>query len=181
MRRLAVTTCAGLVALAGAIGAARAADTPSAGLPGARLVTCDMTGPDRSATFAGRMDAIPGAARMAMKFVLFEKLGRSGGWSRLDVPSLRQWHRATPGVKTYGYKQTVANLHTGGAYKARILFRWTTAGGIGLDTEVRETGVCRGALPNLAIGGLDVRSGPTDDTRTYRVTVDNDGKGEADD
>src|SRR5437763_6333136 len=158
MRRLAVTTCAGLAALAGAIGAARAADTPSAGVPGARLVACDMTGADRSATFAGRMDAIPGAARMAMKFVLFEKLARDGSWTRLDVPSLRQWHRAAPGVKTFGYKQTVENLRTGGAYKARLLFRWTTAAGIGVDSAARETGVCRGALPNLAIGGVDVRS-----------------------
>jgi hypothetical protein len=179
MRRLAVT-CAALASLVGGIAAARGADAPTVGLPAAKLVACDMTGSDRSATFAGRMDAIPGGARMAMRFVLFEKLGKDGTWQKLDVPSLRQWHRATPGVRTFAYKQTVDNLRTGGAYKARIAFRWMTAAGIGVDTEVRDTGVCRGALPNLAIGGLDMRPGPTDDTRTYRITVDNDGKGEAD-
>lgn len=181
MRRIAVT-CAALVALSGAV-AARAADTPSTGsvLPAAKLASCDTGGSDRSALFYGRMDALPGATRMAMRFIVLEKLGRGASWTKVDLPSLRQWHRAAPGVKTFGYKQTVDNLRSGGAYKARIQFRWSTAAGVNIESQARDTPVCRGGLPNLTVSDLAVRSGPTDDTRTYRVTVENDGRADADD
>jgi CARDB len=182
MRRITVTVVACAAMLAGVV-AARAADTPAAGLlpVTTKLGSCDMSGSDRSAVFLARMDAIPGATRMSMRFQLFEKLGRGAGWDKLDVPALRGWHRSLPGVKTFSYKQTVDALRVGGAYKARVQFHWNTAAGALVDSETRDTPVCRGLLPNLAIGGLDSRSGPTPDTRTYRVTVDNDGKGEADD
>jgi len=178
MRRIAVT-CAALAALSGAV-AAYAADTPGASVPAARLADCDTGGPDRSAVFYGRMDGLPGATRMAMRFTILEKLGRDGTWAKLDVPGLRPWHRSAPGVKTFGYKQTVDNLHSGAAYKARIQYRWSTAAGITVDSATRDTPPCRGGLPNLTIDGVGVRPGPTDDTRTYRVTVENRGRSEAD-
>lgn len=179
MRRILLITAALSALLAGAT-AARATDTPSADLPLARLAACDVTGSQRSAVFYARMAAIPGASRMQLRFTVLEKLGRSDDWSKLDVPELRQWHRSAPGVKTFGYRQTVANLRTGGAYKAHVQYRWTTAAGAVVDTLTRDTAVCRGPLPNLAVGGLEIRPGPTPDTRDYRVTVVNDGKGDAD-
>jgi hypothetical protein len=179
MRRIVPIVCA-LAALSG--GVAHAGDSPigAAGLT-ARLVSCDLTGPDRSAAFYGRMESIPGAARMSMRFTLLERLGHDGDFAKTDVPALRQWHRSAPGVKAFGWKQTVDNLRSGGAYKARITYRWTSAAGIVLDTETRDSPVCRGPQPNLTVGGVDVRPGPTADTRVYRVTVQNTGKAAADD
>jgi hypothetical protein len=179
MRRIAPVTaaCATLVAT---VAAAHAANAPTAATtPAAKVVACDMTGADRSATFLGRMDALPRATRMAMRFQLLEKLGRTGAWSKVDVPALRQWRRALPGVRSFAYRQTVAGLRAGGAYRSRVVFRWTGAGGAQVASETRETPVCRGPLPNLAIAGVDVHPGPTSDTHNYRVTVDNDGKGDA--
>jgi hypothetical protein len=179
MRRIVVITAA-LTVLCGGAAASRAADAPNTGAPVARLVSCDLTGSDRSAVFYGRLDAIPGATRLALRFSLLEKLGRDRDFSKVDVPALRQWHRSSPGVTSYGYKQTVDNLRARGAYKARVQYRWTTAAGDLVASDVRDTPVCRGPLPNLSARGLDVRPGPTPDTRTYRVTIANDGKGAAD-
>jgi len=162
-------------------GLAFAADAPSTSAPVARVVGCDLSGSDRSAVFYGRMDGIPGSTKMAMRFTLLERLGR-GSWTKVDVPALRQWHRAALGVKSFGYKQTVDNLRSGAAYKARVVYRWSTAAGISVDSASKDTGVCRsGGLPELTVAGLTVKTGPTDDTRVYRVTVANDGRTDADD
>ena len=39
------------------------------------------------------------------------------------------------------------------------------ANGSVLDTESRDTPVCRGPLPNIAVGDLSAKQGPTVDTR----------------
>lgn len=174
MRRIVVLTCA-LAALAG--GTSAHARTQPVGVgPGAKLVDCDVSGTDRSATFYGRMETVPGASRMAIRFTLFERLGKGQGWSKVDVPTLRDWHRSLPGVKNFGYKQTVDHLRTGGAYKARISYRWTDTDGAVVQSETRETPVCRGPLPNLLVSDFVIRRGPTDDTRIYKVTLENNGK-----
>jgi hypothetical protein len=172
------TVLAALAAVFPAAGfAARRADTPLTPSVVARLVTCDVTSSDnRSATFYGRMESFPGASKMQLRFQLFERLGHDDTWNRLDVPGLRGWHTSQPGVHRLGWKQTVDALRLGGAYKARIQYRWLGAGGTVLDTATRDTPVCRGPLPNLTVANLAVKAGPTSDTRTYRVDVSNKGK-----
>jgi hypothetical protein len=157
--------------------AAPKADTP-AGPPTlvAKLAACDLVSADRAATFYARMDTQLGAAKMQIRFLLLERLGRGSRWGRLDVPALKQWHTSQIGVKRFGWKQTVDALRLGGAYKARVQYRWLSATGAVLDTETRETPACRGPLPNLALGALSVNPGPTADTRSYRVEVSNRGK-----
>lgn len=178
MRRIVVLTCA-LAALTG--GSLAHASTRAVGTgPGAKLVECDVAGSDRSATFYGRMEGIDGASRMAIRFTLFERLGKGEAWSKVDVPTLRDWHRSVPGVTTFGYKQTVDHLRAGGAYKARISYRWTDADGTLVQSETRETPVCRGPLPNLLLTDFVIHRGPTSDTRVYRVTLENNGKAVAD-
>src|SRR3954470_5286963 len=122
MRRIVLITAALGALLAGAT-TARATDTPSADLPLAKLASCDVTSAPRTAIFYARMGTLPGSARMQMRFTLLEKLGRGDDWSKLDVPELGLWHRSAPGVKSFGYRQTVANLRSGGAYKARVQYR----------------------------------------------------------
>jgi hypothetical protein len=155
--------------------AARQADAPATPALVAKVVSCDVTSDPRSATFFGRMDTQQAASKMQIRFQLFERLGK-GDWNRLDVPALRVWHTSQAGVRRYGWKQTVDALRTGGAYKARIQYRWLSATGTVVDTEVRDTPVCRGPLPNITVGALTVKPGPTADTRSYRVEVSNTGK-----
>src|SRR4051794_7049232 len=147
----------------------------------ARVAACDVTSDNRTATFYGRMDTIPAASKMQIRLQLFERLGRDETWNRLDVPALRQWHSSQAGVKRFGWKQTVDALRLGGAYKARVQYRWVSPAGTVLDTESRDTPVCRGPLPNLVIGDLSGKAGPSADTQIYRVDVSNRGKVDADD
>ena len=178
MPRIVAILAALAAALCGGV-AARAADTPSGSGLVARVIACDVTTSDRSATFYGRMDTIPGASKLAIRFQLLERLGADDRFSKIELAALKQWHTSQAGVKRYGWKQTVDNLHLGGAYKARVQYRWLAADGSAIATETRETPVCRGPLPNIAIGDVTVKPGPTDDTRTYRVTVSNTGKADA--
>ena len=172
------TAAAGLAALFGGTVAARAGDTP--GAPLAKLIDCTVTTTARSATFYARMDTVPGASKLAIRFVLLERLGRDEVFTKLDLPTLRQWHVSQAGVQRFGWRQTVDNLHVGGAYKARVQYRWLSATGAALSTQTRETPICRGPLPNLALGGLSSSEGPTADTTVYTVDVLNDGKADAD-
>ncbi|HEX6714020.1 MAG TPA: CARDB domain-containing protein [Thermoleophilaceae bacterium] len=175
------TALAALAAFPAAGFAARAPDWPAAADPVAKLVACDLTSSNRTATFYARMDTIPAAAKMQIRFQLLERLGRDDSWTKLDVPALRQWHTSQAGVTRFGWKQTVDALRIGGAYKAHVLYRWLTPAGAVVDTESRDTPVCRGPLPNISVGDLTVKPGPTADTRTYRVDVSNRGKIDADD
>jgi hypothetical protein len=174
------TVLAALVVFPAAGFAAPRADSPATPSPVAKVVSCDVTSADRAATFYARMDTIPGTAKMQMRFQLLERLGRDEPWSRLDVPALRLWHTSQPGVKRFGWKQTVDALRVGGAYRARVQYRWLSSSGAVVDSVARDTPVCRGPLPNIVVGGLSVRPGPTADTRVYRVTILNRGKIDAD-
>ena len=175
MRRLAMVIAV-LTAFPAAAFATSRAGVPATPGPVARMVACDMTSPNRSATFYARADTIPGASKMQLRFQLLERLGRDDTWSKLDVPALRQWRTSQAGVKRFGWKQTVDALRVGGAYKARVQYRWLSAAGTVLGSDSRDTPVCRGPLPNIAVGALTVKPGPTADTSLYRVTVSNTGK-----
>lgn len=174
MLRVTTLTCA-LIALA-LPAAAGASTSPTGDAPVARVLGCDPSGTDRAAVFYGRMHAIPGAVRMAMRFTLVERLGREGDWEKAEVPQLRQWRRSALGVKTFAYRQRVEDLRTGGAYRAAVQFRWYGSAGTVLKTVTRQTRACRGELPNLQVGDLEVRRGPAPDTRLYRVTFRNAGE-----
>src|SRR3954447_18941560 len=160
--------------------AARRADTQVTSGPVAKVVSCDVASSDRSATFFARMDTVAGASKMAIRFQLLERLGKDDTFSKLDVPALHPWHTSQAGVKRFAWKQTVDNLRIGGAYKARVSYRWLSSSGLVIASDQRDTPTCRGPLPNIAIGDLTVKSGPTPDTRTYKVGIQNTGKVDAD-
>ena len=180
MLRVTTILCA-LTALAVVPGPAVAVHAPSPDAPVARVVGCDPSGKDRAAVFFGRMQTIPGAVRMSMRFTLVERLGREGEWERIEVPDLRSWRRSAVGVKTFAYRQRVEDLRAGGAYRASVQFRWHGPAGTVLKNVTRQTRACRGELPNLQVEALEVRSGPSPDTRVYRVTVANTGEAVAED
>jgi hypothetical protein len=179
---LRIATVLAALAVFPAAGFAASAAAGGSGMPGlvAKVVACDVLSADRAATFYGRMEALPGAQKMQIRFQLLERLGTADSWTKLDVPALRQWHTSQPGVTRFGWKQTVDALRIGGAYKARLQYRWVTATGTVQDNVSRDTPVCRSPLPNISVAGLSVKPGPTADTRSYRVDISNGGKADAD-
>jgi hypothetical protein len=181
MLRIAVILAA-MAAFPAASFAAPRADAPTqGGGPVAKVVSCDVTNTaNRAATFYARIDTIAGASKMQIRFQVLERLGREDTWDRLDVPALKGWHTSQAGVKRFGWKQTVDGLHAGGAYKARVQYRWLSATGTVVDTASRDTPSCRGPLPNIALGDLTTKPGPTAETRIYRVPVQNTSKVAAD-
>jgi CARDB protein len=170
------TVLAALAVFPAASLAARQPDTPGPSAPVAKLLACDLVSSDRNATFLGRMDTVPGASKMAIRVQLFEKLGRGNTWSKLDVPALRPWHTSQPGVQRFAWKQTVDNLRAGGAYRARVVYRWLSPAGAVIAAGQRATPACKGPLPNIVVGDVTVKPGPTADTRSYSVGIQNTGK-----
>ena len=135
-----------------------------------------QTGPaakQRQATFYGRMRAVPGTARMMMRFTLVDHSTRAV----IRSPQLAQWHRSRPGVKAFGWAQTVTGLQTGGAYAAAVDFRWVGPGGKTVRSTRRVSSECRedGALPNLAVTRIAARPGDALGTELYSIDVTNNG------
>jgi hypothetical protein len=176
--RLATTILAAV--LLGALVTTAVADVRG---PIVRLTACQTGDEERErlATFHGRMTTIPGAERMWMRFTLLERVGTG---PELVVPTtqLRVWRKSRPGVRTFGYRQTVAGLENGTTYRALVRFRWYDSEGRLLRSARRHSPECRiaGDLPNLRV--LDVRAlpGDTPGTEVFSVDVTNDGKARAD-
>jgi hypothetical protein len=147
-------------------------------LPSSKVLECKSgdTADSRSATFLGRMRAIPGTDRMLMRFTLMERFGDEK-LHALTVPELKAWRSAKPGIKDFRYKQTVMSLQGGGEYRVAVDFRWLDAEGNLLRKSKRLSGACRqqGDLANLKVGVPTALAGP-EGTGVYVVPVRNDGK-----
>jgi hypothetical protein len=120
----------------------------SAPLPAsAKMADCSVE--ERSAAFYGRMRPIAGGERMWMRFAVLER--QADGYQPLHAPGLSRWHRAKPGVSAFGYRQAVRGLQPGGVYRARVSFRWYSAGGELVERTRRTSGACRqfDGVPNL--------------------------------
>ena len=100
-------------------------------LVAAQLVQCLTTGPqsERAATFAGEMQALPGAAKLQMRIDVLERLPGELTYHAVVDPGLGVWRTAAPGVKSYRYLKEVSNLTAPAAYRAVVRFRWLNAKG----------------------------------------------------
>jgi hypothetical protein len=148
-------------------------------MPSSKVLEC-RSGDDaaaRSATFQGRMRAIPGTDRMLMRFTLMDRFGDEKKLQPVAVPELKAWRSAKPGIKDFRYKQTVTALQGGGEYRAAVDFRWLDVDGNLLRKARRVSGACRqqGELANLKVGVPSAAAGP-EGTAVYVVPVVNDGK-----
>jgi hypothetical protein len=124
------------------------------------------------------MRQVRGTNQMMMRFTLLQRFGDSKQ-AKVDLPALRIWRQATPGVKVFGYSQTVTGLIAGGDYRAKIEYRWLDKDGNLLRKAAAQTGVChvKGDLANLTLGSnILTAPGPVADTTIYRITVTNLGK-----
>ena len=170
-----------LMILAAAVPAAPAsAKGADAALPAdVRLAGCSVE--DSSAEFYGRMRPVAGAERMAMRFTLLER--HSDGYQRLQAPGLSRWHRSRPGVGAFGYRQTVRGLQPGGAYRARVSFRWYSADGEVVERTRRTSRACRQyeEVPNLTSAVLGAEATKVTGVVRYLMRVANTGVAPAED
>jgi hypothetical protein len=85
--------------------------------------------PERVATFAGEMAALPGTAKMQMRIDVLERMPRETVFHEVLAPGLGVWRTAAPGVKTYKYLKEVTNLSAPAFYRAAVRFRWLNSKG----------------------------------------------------
>jgi hypothetical protein len=102
---------------------------------------------DRSATFNGQMQTIPGAFRMAMEIVVQERTSDETGFRTLSAPGLDVWQRSETGVKIYKDVRQVTDLPAPAAFRAVVQFRWLNEKGRVIKSTARRTTVCRQAAP----------------------------------
>jgi hypothetical protein len=172
------TAIAAAAAVALCAPAAAHADAPA----GVQVKTC-TTGSDpseRSATYKAWMNAVPGSARMAMRFALIERYPGHRPHARSN-PQLSAWHTSHKGVTRYVYKQTVKQLGAGASYRAVVTFRWFDSHGNVIRTAKRVSGACvqDGELPNLVVAGVRIARRASSGNWVYAVTVTNRGAGAA--
>jgi hypothetical protein len=116
----------------------------------ATLVGCESTGEqaERSATFAGEMSTIPGAAKMEMRIDILERALGETSFHVVTAPGLGVWRYAAPGVKNYRYLKEVTNLAAPAYYRGLVRFRWLNAKGKLLKAmELRTARCMQPALP----------------------------------
>ena len=156
-----------------------AAPAPAVVAPASvRLVDCSFE--RHEAAFHARMRLVEGAGQMAMRFTLLEQTGAPR--PEANSPAvLRRWHRSTPGVRRFGYRQGFRNLPENATHRVRVDFRWYSADGEIIQRARRRSARCRQfvVLPNLTIRLLGVAATTSPGVVRYRVAVRNTGKGEA--
>ena len=170
-----------LLTAALAAAAFSAAATAAAPLPaGVKLVSCSID--EHQAAFYARMQELPGASRMAMRFTLLERTG-SGAVTRVKIPGLRRWHWSKPGVRRFGYRQGFRNLPENASHRVRVDFRWYAADGSEVARARRRSARCRQfvALPNLVARITGVDAGQVAGVVRYEALVTNTGRAAATD
>jgi hypothetical protein len=129
-----------------------------------------------SVTYAARMKSLPGAARMALRIRLFEKVG-DGKYEPVSAEGLGVWRKSHPDASVFRYEQHVRGLHEGAVYRVTVHYRWLDATGQPILTARRRSDRCSqdGGLPNLRIASIDVSPGEVEETSVYKVRVVNRG------
>jgi hypothetical protein len=172
MRRALLT--AALVTAALPVAATAAAPLPAS----VKLVSCSVE--THQAAFYARMQEVPGAKRMAMRFTLLEETG-GDAVKRVKIPGLRRWHWSKPGVRRFGYRQGFRNLPENASHRVRVEFRWYADDGEEVARARRRSARCRQfiALPNLVARITAVDVGQVAGVVRYEALVRNTGKAAA--
>jgi CARDB len=171
MRRALITAALATAALPAAAGAA---PVPAS----VKLAECSIE--THSAAFYARMQQLPGASRMAMRFTLLEETG-ADTVKRVKVPGLRRWRFSKPGVKAFAYRQGFRNLPENASHRVRVDFRWYDAAGNEVERARRRSPRCRQfiELPNLVARITAILPTQVPGVVRYEATVRNSGKAAA--
>jgi len=129
------------------------------------------------ATFVGAMPAIPGSARMEMRFELQRAVTAAEGYTGMDVPKFSQWLAAKKGRTGFVYKKKVVGLIGPAAYRVVVTFRWRNARGKVIRMVKRTSKACKQAdlRPDLTIGAVTAAAGEKG-SALYRIVVRNTGR-----
>jgi CARDB len=176
MRRALQTAALTAVAAIGLPAAAVAAP----GSASVKVVKCSVE--DHEAAFHARMQLIPGASRMALRFTLLEETGGARA-KRVNVPRLRRWRSSRPGVKAFGYRQGFRNLPENASHRVRVDYRWYAQDGSELARATRRSARCRQfvELPNLFARITAELPTNVNGVVRYQALVGNSGKAAATD
>jgi hypothetical protein len=159
--------------------AALPAAASAAPLPASvKLTKCSIA--THEAAFYARMQQIPGASRMAMRFTLLEETGGERP-TRVNAPGLRRWRWSKPGVKAFGYRQGVKNLPENASHRVRVEFRWYAGDGSEFARTKRRSARCRQfvELPNLVAKITGVTKTKVPGVVRYEALVSNTGRAAA--
>jgi hypothetical protein len=119
-----------------------AGGTPSLSATVEQCLTA-ATQADRSVTFTGQMETIPGAHRMAMQIVVQEHDPREAGFHTLAAAGSGTWQRSEVGLKIYKYERQVTDLPAPAGFRAIVQYRWLNEKGRTIRRDERRTPVCR--------------------------------------
>jgi CARDB len=138
------------------------------------VTTCDRLG--QAAVFEGRMDAIPGAVRMQLRFRLEVSTPDVPEWTRVAVPGFSSVLTSNPNRTRFVYAKRVEALLAPAAYRVQVRFRWLDANGGVLRTTYLRSRPCRLPDPRADLKPVGLTLGA--DAR-YDVAVRNAGRGAA--
>jgi hypothetical protein len=165
-RRLVAASACVLAPALAAVGdsvAAQAAAAPRVPAATATVEQCVTSGsqPERSATFVGEMNAVPGTARMLMRIEVLERLPSEGSFRTVSFPGLGLWLRSSVGVKTYKDLDKVTDLSAPALYRAAIHYRWLNARGHTIRSLDLRTPQCVQPAAATAPGAGEAAMGDT--------------------
>ncbi len=179
MRRIGLAPLLAVVLLLGGL----TGNAQAASLTGVKVTECQVgkTPETRLATFEGRMRAIKGASRMAMRFELVAETPGTATPQVVDAPALTPWRRSRAGVSDFTYAQTIKGLAPGVTYRSVVSYRWYDVKGRIVRRAERTSGTCvqDGDLPNLVLASVKSAPGEVQGTAVYTVSVGNTGQGDA--
>jgi hypothetical protein len=156
LRALGAGACALALAGAGPASAQSGGDPPaqptlpsSPGSVTATIEQCVASAipAERSATFTGEMTAVPGAARMAVRVDVQERVPGEMEYHPVSANGLGVWRWADPKVKVYKYVKQVSNLSAPASYRGLVRFRWVNAKGHVIKRAERLTARCLQPAP----------------------------------
>jgi hypothetical protein len=154
----------------------QAALTDVTGTPtvAATVEQCVTTGEqvDRSATFSGEMTAVAGAARMAMRIEVQERMPGEELFHTVSAPGLGVWRGSALGVKIYQYVKQVTNLSSPAIYRALVRFHWLDDKGQVIRRAERHTPKCaQPASPVAPVPPVSVTPGSSTSGSTSPSTT----------
>jgi hypothetical protein len=156
---------------------------PAAGAharPKARAIvaSCDRT--EQAAVFVGRIDAVPGAVRMQMRFRLEISTPDEPAWSRVAVPGFSSWVTSDPNRSRYVYEKRVEALLAPAAYRVQLRFRWLDTRGAVVRSATARSRTCRQPDPRPDLRVPELTAATDGGGPRFDLVVRNLGRGAAD-
>jgi len=130
--------------------ATQAAVIASSGHPltSASLEACQTSSAqaERSTTFGGEMQFVPGTAKMQMRIDVLERTPGEARFHSVAGPGVGAWLASSPGVRAYRLLRQVTNLSAPAAYRGAVRYRWLNSRGHVIRATELLTPACQQPL-----------------------------------